>query len=90
MATPTKHETITEIPDLCKESFLTKDKANTLVWILCSILLTYGGVAVTWAITSSNQTTKLQAEVNYQGVQITQLQSQINSKLDELLARKEK
>jgi hypothetical protein len=82
------HDTVTELPELCKESFLTKDRAQHLIFVLIGILIAYGGTAVAWALQTNTQITKLQSEQVIQANHIQYLSEQINNKLDILIGDK--
>ena len=87
-----EHHRITdeeEIPDLCKKTFLTLDKALVCLWLASGLVIAGIGGAVTWAFAtnSSIMTLKEKAVANEQ--RIDRLDAEINKKLDILVNRKE-
>ena len=80
-----EHHRITdkdEIPELCKQTFVSTKAGLTVIWILAGLLMSCAGTAVGWAMTTNTAITELK------GIQST-LQDQINGKLDLLLKQKE-
>lgn len=75
----------TEIPDLCKKTFLTLDKALLALWLAAGLAITGIGGAVTWAFATNASIITLK-EKNSANEQIN---ASIIAKLDILIARKE-
>lgn len=83
-----EHHRITDeeqIPDLCKKTFLTLDKALVALWLACGLVITGIGGAVTWAFATNASIITLKEK----NIANEQLNESIMSKLDILIARKE-
>jgi hypothetical protein len=72
-----------EIPELCKQTFVSTKAGLTIIWVLAGVLLSCAGTAIGWAMTTNTAITEIK------GTQSV-LQSEINSKLDFLIKQKEK
>ena len=72
-----------EIPELCKQSFLTIGKALAILWILAGLLISMSVTGVTYAFATEKSLTEMKSAQNM-------LQEQINNKLDILIKQKEK
>lgn len=77
-----------EIPNLCKETFVSKSAGLGLIWALAGVLLSMAGTAVGWALTTSTEITKSRSDITYMQVKQTQLDNDINRKLDILISNK--
>jgi len=78
-----------EIPDLCKKTFLTLDKALVCLWLASGLIIAGIGGAVTWAFTTNSSIVTLKEKAVANEQRIDRLDAEINKKLDILVARKE-
>jgi hypothetical protein len=72
-----------EIPELCKQTFVSTKAGLTIIWVLAGVMLSCAGTAIGWAMTTNTAITEIK------GTQSV-LQTEINSKLDFLIKQKEK
>jgi hypothetical protein len=76
-----------DIPDLCKSLFLTKEKFLSIIWIVAGLLLAGGGGCIAWAMATNSSIVELKSKQGAQDNRMEYLDAQINKKLDELLKR---
>jgi len=77
-----------DIPDLCKNVFLTSRKFLGMVWVLSCLLLGTLGGCLTWALTTSSSVVKLEEGQKACVRDLSQIKNEINTKLDILIDRK--
>ena len=68
-----------EIPELCKQTFVSTRTGLCVIWTAILLMLSGLGVAVGWALTTTQAITKIESTQSI-------LQDQINKKLDILLS----
>lgn len=79
-----------DIPDLCKNIFLTKEKFLSIIWIVASFMLLSAGGCIAWAMTTNTSIVNLQRTQEEEKNKVEYLQKQVNEKLDILIKRSEK
>jgi len=77
-----------DIPDLCKNIFLTSRRFMSIVWVLACLFLGTVGGCITWAMTTSNNVVKIAASQKSCSTELAELKNTINTKLDILIDRK--
>lgn len=88
MTTHKEPSTKDEIPNLCKETFVSKALGLGVIWVLAGLLISMAGTAVGWALTTNTEITKSRSDISYMQVKQTQLDNDINRKLDILIGKK--
>lgn len=76
-----------EIPELCKQTFISSKTGLGILWVLAGVLISMSGTAVGWAMATSNDVTKLKSEQSYLESKQDKLDADINKKLDILINR---
>jgi hypothetical protein len=85
----TKPSTTDEIPQLCKATFLTINRAIVILYVACGIVLGGVGTAVTYAISASTLVATLKEKTAENESRINKLETDINKKLDILIKGKD-
>lgn len=78
-----------EIPELCKKTFLSLDKALVALWLACGLVVAGIGGAVTWAFATNSSIVSMKEKQANDESRIDMLDKQINAKLDILINRKD-
>ena len=81
------HEFIEEVPQLCKQTFLSMETGIKVLWIVGALLLSCAGTAVAWAFTTNSAVVSMKEKQMSDEEKITQLDNEINKKLDVLINR---
>jgi F0F1-type ATP synthase membrane subunit c/vacuolar-type H+-ATPase subunit K len=72
------------ILELCKETFLLKDKAIGGFWAVLVLVLALCGTAIAWAISTSSTISAVQTKEAYTEIRLTKLEI-VDNKLDTVL-----
>jgi galactokinase len=85
----TKINSENEIPDLCKNIFITQKKFLSTIWIVAGLLLGTGTGCIAWAMATNSSITELKQTQIEEKAKVAYLQNEVNKKLDILIKRGE-